>query len=192
MTEAIRRSIEKCGLEVISDDKRFKSILSDFLPGYEYKKERIALVFALSVRDWHVLVEAHNKDDSERSRAVKIIKSQLQDFLGWTEERSTLVVESYSVALGWDIKEKQNNEERVKIAKGEIIPFGRYTWRVLFVKDETALLLANEITDIGIPYSKEFGDVSWEKSWVRKWLNSIFIARFSPEQQKKIKALLPK
>jgi hypothetical protein len=59
---------------------------------------------------------------------------------------------------------------------------------VLRVKEQTALLIAEEITDIGIPYNRDFGEVSWETSSLRNWLNTEFVKRFTPAQQKKILA----
>jgi hypothetical protein len=48
------------------------------------------------------------------------------------------------------------------------------TWRVLEVGDGTALLMASRCLDSG-PFHREYRDVCWEDSDLRKWLNGAFI-----------------
>ena len=57
-----------------------------------------------------------------------------------------------------------------------IIPEGYYKvepikWRVLSVKENEALLLADKLLDVGIPYNETLDDVTWENCTMRSWLN---------------------
>ncbi|GHU55089.1 hypothetical protein AGMMS49975_16470 [Clostridia bacterium] len=108
MTEALRKSIDKCGVEVINNKKLLQAILLDFLPGTSYKKERMVLLHALEIDEWHLLLETNDKGTSEHNRALAVVLPQLQDVLGWTEERSGFILDCYTAALGWnDIEIKQ-------------------------------------------------------------------------------------
>ena len=44
MIEALRKSIDRCGVEIINNSRRLQAILNDFLPGNGYAKERKALL----------------------------------------------------------------------------------------------------------------------------------------------------
>ncbi len=53
---------------------------------------------------------------------------------------------------------------------GRWFRFDPIVWRVLEVKDGTALLMADRCLDT-VPYHTEYRDVFWEDSALRKWLN---------------------
>jgi hypothetical protein len=101
MTEALSKCIDNCGIEIINNYKRLHAILGDFLPGSSHKNERMALLHALEIDEWKILLETHNGGQSEHERAVKVILPKLQDVLGWTEERSVFILECYTSAMGW-------------------------------------------------------------------------------------------
>jgi len=69
---------------------------------------------------------------------------------------------------------------------GSIITFGDYDWRVLDVKNGKALLIAQDITHVNMPYNEEWVDVTWETCTLRKWLNEEFYNSFSAEEQRQI------
>jgi len=69
---------------------------------------------------------------------------------------------------------------------GSTITFGAYDWRVLEVKNGKALLIAQDITHVNMPYNEEWVDVTWETCTLRKWLNEEFYNSFSAEEQRQI------
>ena len=132
--------------------------------------------------------EQKRKLEEEEERKRKLEEEEERKLEEEEEQKRKLEEEEEQKRKLEEEEERKLEEEPPKppFVKGEIIQFGKYMWRVLDVEGETALLLADEMTDLGIPYEKEFGDVSWEKSWIREWLNSEFLQRFSQEQQSKI------
>lgn len=82
---------------------------------------------------------------------------------------------------------------------GDTVYFGKYEqdgnkengkekieWKVLSKKGKKALLISKDILDIK-PYHKEYVDITWEDSSIRKWLNHIFLnAAFTNKEKKRI------
>jgi hypothetical protein len=67
---------------------------------------------------------------------------------------------------------------------GDILHFGKYDWCVLDVQNGQALLLADKVTHTGIPYNKEWAEVTWEACTLRRWLNSDFLTQtFTVQEQ---------
>lgn len=77
--------------------------------------------------------------------------------------------------------------EAKPIQIGDTVHFGQYDWLVLDVnaQDNSALLIAQNIVELR-PYNNRRTDVTWEKSTLRKWLNSEFYNRFSMAEKAKI------
>ena len=76
------------------------------------------------------------------------------------------------------------------LKSGAVIKFGNYhgatDWRVLAVEGNKALVISQQCLDRQ-PYSKDTLDTTWEKSYIRSWLNSDFINdAFSKDEQEKI------
>lgn len=83
------------------------------------------------------------------------------------------------------------------LAVGEHVTFGRYEqdgdtdngvedieWRVLAVKDDKALLLAEYLLDCQKYNETPWANVTWEKCTLRKWLNDNFYnTAFSESEQ---------
>jgi len=84
-----------------------------------------------------------------------------------------------------------------EIQEGSIVSFGKYEqdniedngkepirWIVLSVDDDKAFLLSEKILD-GKPYHTDSkAQITWETSWIRKWLNEEFFEEaFSPEER---------
>jgi hypothetical protein len=67
MTEALRKSIDQCGIDIVNSYQRLRAILSDFLPGANNKFERKFLLDALELDEWHILLETHDKGQMELS-----------------------------------------------------------------------------------------------------------------------------
>jgi hypothetical protein len=114
MIEALRKSINNAGIAIMNDNVKLKAFLSDFLPGFIYKNERIALLHALDVDEWKILLDVHDKGIEEHERVKKVLLTQLQDIHGWTKERSSLILECYTTAMGWEdvtILQSQSKED---------------------------------------------------------------------------------
>jgi hypothetical protein len=102
MIEALRKSIDKCGIEIVNNKSRLKAILSDFLPGANNKFERKFLLDALEIDEWRILFETHDKEQAEHIRAVNVLLPLLRNYLGWSDEHSILCLDCYITAMGWN------------------------------------------------------------------------------------------
>ena len=86
--------------------------------------------------------------------------------------------------------------ERIEIVRNDVvwdnvhpvIKFGKYEWLILDKKSDAKLLLCKDIVDM-VPYNDIDGEVFWECSSLRAWMNCDFIRGFSPEEKKKIKRI---
>lgn len=68
----------------------------------------------------------------------------------------------------------------------EDVNFGKYTWTVLEIKDDAALLITNEIVDTR-SYNDTYEAIDWSGSSIRKYLNDPFLSQnFTEDEQKKI------
>ena len=68
---------------------------------------------------------------------------------------------------------------------GDIIKFGNYNWRVLYVQDNKALIITEHIIEQR-PYNGDFTDITWENCTLRHYLNNEFLQKFTHEQQSQI------
>lgn len=206
MCNAIKNVLSLCGIDVLADASRFQAAIRDFMFSNSLNTEQQLLIFAIRIGIGDELLKAVKKSVSEQKRILIIADAILTVEYGFLKSRSDSILEAFGSALGWDkatiskvikpvpnapkqksaIEKDKHIVDDGDLAKGSTLQFGRYKWRVLFVKGKTALLLADEITDIGIPYNKVFGEVSWEDSWIREWLNTEFLRRFSKTQRGKI------
>jgi hypothetical protein len=205
MSNALREVVSLCGIEVLADVNRFQAAIRDFMFSSSLNTEKQLLIFSIMIGIGEELLKAVAKQLSEQKRILIAANALLTVKYGFQQSRSDSILEAFVSALNWGkivipksvqavsdtpkpspliITDKES--ESGQIVKGTVISFGRYKWRVIFVKGKTALLIAEEITDIGIPYNKEYGEVSWEDSWMREWLNSEFLKRFSKAQQDRI------
>jgi serine/threonine protein kinase len=67
------------------------------------------------------------------------------------------------------------------IGQNDVV-FGDYTWRVLDIQDEKALLLSEEVITQN-PYHNDWVDITWEDCDLRKYLNGTFLQSFTQEEQ---------
>ena len=72
---------------------------------------------------------------------------------------------------------------------GETIEFGGYSWVVLDVKDNYALVITEHahILRGGGYWHDIWGPITWEASSIRRYLNDTFYNRFSAEDRKRIR-----
>lgn len=68
---------------------------------------------------------------------------------------------------------------------GEHVDFGPYTWRVLAVADDQALLITEQIIALRW-YHQAFVDVTWAQCELRTYLNTEIHSQFSPGEQAQI------
>jgi hypothetical protein len=66
---------------------------------------------------------------------------------------------------------------------GEVIEVGQLNWLVIAVQDGRALLLSESILEI-LPYHSDGGDITWEHSSLREFLNGSFYDTTFTEQEK--------
>jgi len=67
---------------------------------------------------------------------------------------------------------------------GGIIQFGSYNWRILDIQNDKALIITEDIIE-----ERAYGDrenETWEKCWLRGYLNGGFLQKFSPEEQARV------
>ena len=74
---------------------------------------------------------------------------------------------------------------------GSIVPFGGYQWRILDVKDNAALLIAEYMIEQQ-PFHNRAGDVTWADCSLRKYLNGEFYHKFTEVEQARIIPVLHK
>ena len=73
-----------------------------------------------------------------------------------------------------------------EVKVGDIIPFGKYQWRVLDVEDNAALIISDIVVRRS-PYHKNRTKITWENCDLRKYLNETFYDTFSEAEKSKIK-----
>lgn len=201
MENAIKEVITLCGIGVLTDVNKFQDAVKDLLHSSTFAIEQELVIFTVRIGIGEKLLNTVNRSVSEQKRVLGIAKILLTAEYGFCKERSDNILNAFASALGWqyimhDSVLPQNkgfpgsriNIGTSRLTKGAVIPFGEYKWRVMCVKENAALLIADEITDIGIPYNDTvcLDGVTWEECSLRRWLNTEFLQRFSKEQKKKI------
>jgi len=93
---------------------------------------------------------------------------------------AVVVIVIIAIALGGG-----NSSIPISAEVGDIIKFGRYDWLVLDVKDESALIISNEILE-SRAYDEEYKGVTWEICTLRAYLNGDFYNSFNKNDKKKI------
>lgn len=182
MGKALKEVISLCGIESLTDEARFQAAIKDFLHGSMYSTEQQILIFAVKIGIGRELVKAAHKAAAEQNRALTVANDLLANEYGFKQKRCNRILAAFIFALEWKNAAKNSNP----FVRNTLISFGQYKWQILDVTGKAALLLSNDITDVGIPYNREMGNTSWENCSLRRWLNSDFLVRFSREQEKKI------
>ena len=200
MSNAVKKVISLCGIDVLADERRFQAAIRDFLHSSALTTEQQLLVFSVRIGVGGELLKAINKTVSEQKRMLVVADSLLTAKYGFLKERSDNILGVFISALDWQgvslpkgvqsskLQSAESKSSSSAFVKGTIISFGRYKWRVLYAKGNTALLITDEITDIGIPYDNtvNLDGVTWEDCSLRKWLNDEFLMRFSKAQRSRI------
>jgi hypothetical protein len=72
------------------------------------------------------------------------------------------------------------------VAVGELVSFGERQWRVLDRQGNSALLLQQTLTE-SRQYHDAEGNITWENSSLREWLNDDFLNDFSADDRARIR-----
>jgi len=72
-----------------------------------------------------------------------------------------------------------------ELSVGSVVPFGAYSWRVLAIEDNKALIITDDIIEQQ-SYNNYAGDVTWAECSLRKYLNDDFYSRFSDAERSRI------
>ena len=84
---------------------------------------------------------------------------------------------------GYIEEAKRGKQEIIaSIEVGDNIPFGKYLWRVLKIKDGKALLLSDRIIE-NRKYNESNTNVTWETCTLRRYLNEEFYNSFSASEK---------
>ena len=202
MNSAMKKVISLCGVDVLADEKRFQAAIRDFLHGSVFAIEQQLLIFSVRIGIGIELLKAVNKTVSEQKRMLVVAEALLTAEYGFLKARSDDLLSVFVSALDWkgvDVSLPKSRKlltpqvaelkpSGSSFAEEAVISFGQYKWRVLTMKGNTALLITDDITDIGMPYdmNENCDGVSWESCSLRKWLNDEFLKRFSEEQRSRI------
>lgn len=68
---------------------------------------------------------------------------------------------------------------------GSIVPFGNYSWRILNIKNNTALVITEDIVELRA-YHDAYKDITWADCSLRKYLNSEFYDKFNATDKSRI------
>ena len=71
------------------------------------------------------------------------------------------------------------------IKMDSIISFGSYDWRVLYLQNDKALILTENIVDKRL-YNNEKENVTWATCTLRNYLNNVFLNMFTIAEQRRI------
>lgn len=74
---------------------------------------------------------------------------------------------------------------QIEEIKNKIITFGSYNWRVIDVKEDSMLIITEDIIELRW-YHKEFVDITWTDCSLRKYLNNEFYNQFNRDEKAKI------
>ena len=72
------------------------------------------------------------------------------------------------------------------IKTGDIIPFGKYTWRVLQTNADSALIITENIVELRGYHTDHHIDMTWEQCELRQYLNSKIYGMFTDSEQNRI------
>lgn len=74
---------------------------------------------------------------------------------------------------------------------GDVINFGEYSWKILDIKNELALIITEHIIDHR-SYHDEYKDITWADCSLRRYLNGEFYDKFSTNEKERIVPVLNK
>jgi hypothetical protein len=104
-------------------------------------------------------------------------------------EDTAPVIPNLSTTEETPMSEDNNQDEEstpfASASVGDVIQFGAFDWRVLEIQDDKALIISEDIIEHR-PYHVNVGDITWEHSTIRQYLNGEFYNSFSSAEQERI------
>ena len=76
-----------------------------------------------------------------------------------------------------------------QVSVGGIVMFGNYTWRVLDIQDNAALIITERVIETRRFHHTPWVSVTWDSSELRQWLNGEFLSRFSHSERSRIRSI---
>jgi hypothetical protein len=116
--------------------------------------------------------------------AQDVDEKALEDTINRALEKMTSDLPSIAkIAVPEPTEPSKGTEKPQQVSKGDIIPFGRYSWRVLDVVENRALIITEEIVE-----ERRFDSSSnnWAGSEIRRYLNNEFYNSFSADEKARI------
>lgn len=74
------------------------------------------------------------------------------------------------------------------MTRNDTITFGKYNWRVLDIKIDTALIITEDIVELRW-YHNKFVEITWADCELRNYLNNEFYNKFNEDEKRKILAV---
>lgn len=207
MAKAISVVVSQYGLAVLADANRFKAAILDLMIDGNLKVEQDLLIAYVNTgwfgRD---LVKVADMTVEDKERILRVASKKFTQEYGFTPDRVNLILQSFSVGLGWQVRlGNLLTAEQIVNAPGKIqtmisvntiqvghqVSFGGRNWNVLDFGSDSVLIISEQIVAAGIPYNvdpyRSLQPATWETCSLRTWLNTQFIQEFSKEEQAKIK-----
>ncbi|MDD7515602.1 hypothetical protein [Ruminococcus flavefaciens] len=109
-SNAVRQVIERFGIEILVDHKRFCSALADFVP--KLSKENKAFFVALSENIGSIFIHENEAVISGTRKSEEVINRAAADISEYlNDEKADLVTRSIAIALGWQSIVPQDSSE---------------------------------------------------------------------------------
>jgi len=135
--------------------------------------------------------------EKSEKEEYKLLKKELEkeiEYLNNNNQKEKADRYLEAITIPKKVKTTKISIDNIKI--GSIIEFGNYPydkkrsiapikWKVLDIKNNKALLLTDEAIDCKQFHEQCLSYTSWERSTLRKWLNSNFYNKAFSEEEKK-------
>lgn len=180
-----------------ADEKDFDGAVQRFhsLGHYKDAAERIPVVlhkkadFLINAGDYRPAIELLESLGKTDTLLAKIQKTRYEFASHLIHEGDCITAVEELKKLGdyLDSKEKiiALAPELIKQGQKRGIKFGKYEWRVLEVQAEFALIVTEHVV-LTSAYNDSLTDVTWNDSFIRKYLNSTFLNEFLQAEKRNI------
>lgn len=187
------------------------SLVEEMHTEYEINKQA-AKVIVQCIASLHNLNDIDENDDNEDNNEKEIEENKKEDLaklpnvvannINVEVQKPTIIIQDEKPKEDLKTKivppQQQDKEQKQKkeppqpiiITRkskvGDIIHFGEHKWRVLKINDNgTALIITQEIVSKMAYHNRKIG-ITWERSDIRRYLNTTFLSKFTDSQQQLI------
>jgi len=175
---ALRYISEKFGADVLLGNKVI-TIFADITRG-QLTDEKDLIKILLDKGALDCLREAVQKPVNEQELSIKRAISKLPKFMQGSDDADAML-RTFAAALGWKLPKQhvitnQSNTNKALIIEpkvGSTHKLSGIDWRILAVENGKALLISENVLEER-PYHQPGGDVTWESSTMRNYLNDVF------------------